>query len=191
MEIGLDYDGVITDPSKAKSKQAKKMYNVDISPDMYKRELVVPKFLTEEQYRLVQKEVYEKKDISLSMPPVPGALDYLPRLLKELHMVTVITSRYNNSADIAQEWLVKNGLYVPVIGVPYPLSKAEACKELDLNIYVDDDLDKLEHLVDIVERRYLFSQPYNRHNNPGDIAKRVDSWQQLYFEIQSLEEGGD
>ncbi len=184
MEIGLDYDGVIADPSKAKSEQAKKMYNVDISPDMFKKELIVPKFLTKEQYRLVQKEVYENKDLGLSMPPVPAALDYLPRLLKELHMITVITSRYKDSSDVAQEWLIKNDLFVPVIGVPYPLPKTEACKGLD--IYVDDDLDKLEPLVGIVENRYLFSWPYNKHNNPGSIAKRVDSWQQLYFEIQRL-----
>ncbi len=184
MEIGLDYDGVIADPSKVKSELAKKMYNINIHPSMFKRELVVPKLLTEQQYRQVQNEVYENKDLCLSLPPVPGALDYLPRLLRELHMITIITSRYNNSADTAQEWLVKNNLFVPVIGVPYPLPKTDACKGLD--VYVDDDLDKLEPLVSIVENRYLFSQPYNKHNNPGDMAKRVDSWQQLYFEIQRL-----
>lgn len=184
MEIGLDYDGVIADPSKAKSEQAKKMYNVDISPSMFKKELVIPKFLTEEQYRQVQNKVYENKDLSLSLPPVKGVLDYLPKLLKELHMVTVITSRHSNSADVAQEWLVKNSLFIPVIGVPYPLPKTEACRGLD--VYVDDDLDKLAPLIDIVPNRYLFSQPYNKHEDLESIAKRIDTWQNLYFEIKRL-----
>ena len=72
-----------------------------------------------------------------------------------------------------------------IAGVNLGVTKAKACKGLD--VYVDDDLDKLEPLVGIVPNRFLFSWGYNQHIDvPPSTAKRVDSWQQFYQEIRGL-----
>ncbi len=62
--------------------------------------------------------------------------------------------------------------------------KTKACKGLE--VYIDDDLPKLEDLVGIVPHLFLFSWGYNEHVEVGDVAKRVKSWKDFYAEIRGL-----
>ena len=78
----------------------------------------------------------------------------------------------------------KFGLSLPLVAVGGGASKAKACS--GLNVYMDDDLDKLEPLVNIVPNRFLFSWGYNSHVWEGNIAKRISSWQDFYKEIEKL-----
>ena len=146
MNIGLDFDGVISNAGQLKSEGAKKLYNVHVPPGQFKKELLVPHILTAEQYRHVQK---------------------------------------NLEAQIAHEWLMLHKLMLPITSTGFGNSKAEACKGLD--VYVDDDLDKLEPLVGIVPHRFLFTWEYNTHTSfDPAIAVRVNSWEQFYTEIKKV-----
>ncbi len=183
MKIGLDFDGVISNCGKLKSDGARKLYGVEISPDDFKKELVVGKgILTSEQYRNLQRQIYDNREIGLSMVPVDGVLEFVPRLQMEGYDLTVVTSR--RELEIPNEWSKLHGLHLNMVGVGEG-SKAGACSGLD--VYIDDDLDKLELLVGIVPNRYLFSWGYNRHIDiPENVAKRIESWKQFYEEIVSL-----
>ena len=188
MKIGLDFDGVISDNGRLKSEGARKLYGIDISPDKFKRELVVGAgILTSDEYTELQKQIYENPEIGLKMLyPVSGALEYIQRLQKEGHDITIISSRgVEKKLQIAKEWIKINGLTLNIIGVGLDVNKANSCKGLD--VYIDDDLDKLEPLVEIVQNRYLFSWGYNKHIEvPPSIAKRIESWGQFYEEIHRL-----
>lgn len=185
MKIGLDFDGVISDCGKLKSDGAKKLYGVDIPPAKFKKEIVVgEKHLTMEQYRELQKIIYGTCEIGFLMEPVDGVLHHLPRLIEDGHTVLVVTSRGEVELEIAREWSIRQGLQLDFVGVGYGNSKANAVNGLDL--YVDDDLDKLEPLVSVVPHRFLFSWGYNAHVDVGTVAKRVASWEELYRIIQVL-----
>ncbi len=185
MKIGLDFDGVISDRGKLKSDGAKKLYGVDIPPAKFKKEIVVgEKHLTAEQYRELQKVIYGTREIGFLMEPVDGALNYLPRLIADGHTVLIITSRGKVELEIAKEWSIRQGLQLDFVGVGYGNSKAEAATGLDL--YVDDDLDKLEPLVNVVPHRFLFSWGYNTHIDVGTTARRIASWGELHRTIQVL-----
>lgn len=185
MKIGLDFDGVISDCGKLKSDGAKKIYGLDIPSAKFKKEIVIgEKYLTAEQYRELQKTIYGTKEIGLLMKPVDGVLHYLPRLLADGNMVLIVTSRGEVELEIAKEWSTSQGLQLDFVGVGYGNSKAGAAAGLDL--YVDDDLDKLEPLVGIVPHRFLFSWGYNAKVDTGSIAKRVTSWRELYSIIKEL-----
>ncbi len=185
MKIGLDFDGVISDCGKLKSDGAKKLYGVDIPPAKFKKGIVVgEKHLTMEQYRELQKIIYGTREIGFLMEPVDGVLQYLPKLVADGYIVLVITSRGEVELEIAKEWSVRQGLQLNFVGVGYGNSKANAATGLDL--YVDDDLDKLEPLVGVVPHRFLFSWGYNAHVDVGTVAKRVASWEELYHIIQTL-----
>lgn len=185
MKIGLDFDGVISNCGKLKSDGAKKLYGVDIPPAKFKKEIVVGgKHLTMEQYRELQKIIYGTREIGFLMEPVDGVLYYLPKLIEDGHTVLVVTSRGEVELEIAKEWSVRQGLQLNCIGVGYGNSKANAAN--GLNLYVDDDLDKLEPLVSMVPHLFLFSWDYNVHVNIGTVAKRVASWKELYRTIQAL-----
>ena len=186
MKIGLDFDGVISDCGKLKSDGAKKLYGVDIPPAKFKKEIVVgEKHLTANQYRELQKIIYGTREIGFLMEPVGGVLHHLPLLVAEGHIILIVTSRGEVEIEIAKEWSLLQGLQLDFVGVGYGNSKADAAT--GLNLYVDDDLDKLEPLVDVVPHRFLFSWGYNAHVDIGTIAKRIASWEELYRAVQALE----
>ena len=187
MKIGLDFDGVISDCGKLKSDGAKKLYGVDIPPAKFKKEIVVgEKHLTANQYLELQKIIYGTREIGFLMEPVDDVLHYLPLLVAEGHIVLIVTSRGEVELEIAKEWSLSQGLQLDFVGVGYGNSKADAAT--GLNLYVDDDLDKLEPLVDVVPHRFLFSWGYNAHVDIGTIAKRIASWEELYRTVQVLED---
>jgi len=185
LKIGLDFDGVISDCGKLKSDGARKLYGVDISPTKFKKEIVVgEKHLTMEQYRELQKIIYGTREVGFLMEPVAGVLRFLPQLVADGHTVLVVTSRDEVELEIAKEWSLRQGLQLNYVGVGYGNSKSNAANGLD--VYIDDDLDKLEPLVGVVPYRYLFSWGYNIHVDVGEVAKRVASWEELYLTIQTL-----
>ena len=186
MKIGLDFDGVISDCGRLKSDGARILYGVDIPPERFKTELVVGAgILTLEQYRHLQKQIYENSEIGLSMLPVDGIFEFIPRLQQENHDLVIVTSRNEGSCDIVREWMKRQNLSLKLIGIGGGTKKTEACRGLD--VYIDDDLDKLEPLVDFVPHRYLFSWGYNQHIQvPQSVAKRIESWQHFYEEMVSL-----
>lgn len=186
MKIGLDFDGVISNCGQLKSDGARLLYGVEIPPERFKTELVVEAgILTLEQYRNLQRQIYENSEIGLTMLPVEGIFEYIPKLKQDRHDLIVIASRNQSSYNIAKEWMKRQNLSLNFVGVGGGVKKTEACRGLD--VYIDDDLDKLEPLVDIVPHRFLFSWGYNQHiQAPKEVAKRVSSWKQFYEEIAKL-----
>lgn len=118
------------------------------------------------------------------MEPVPGALELIPRLIASNHLVTIITSRTGTELEVAKTWSIEQGLNLDFIGVGYQMSKAEACAGLD--IFIDDDLDKLKPLADVVPNRFLFSWGYNTHIETGTMIQRISSWQELFDKVTRL-----
>ncbi len=186
MKIGLDFDGVISDCGKLKSDGVKRLYGIEIPPDKFKTEIVVGQgFLTLEQYRSLQKQIYGTREIGLLMKEVDGVIYYTQRLASEGHSLRIVTSRGTQESEIAREWMGRVGLNLPLIGIGGGVRKTEACCGLD--VYMDDDLEKLEPLIGVVPHRFLFSWGYNQHvEAPKTIAKRVFSWKDFYEEIVML-----
>lgn len=187
MKIGLDFDGVISDCGRLKSDGAKQIYGVEIPPEKFKKELVVDTgILTLEQYRHLQKQIYGTREFGFLMEPVKGVLEFIPRLQRDGHKLKIVTSREEKELHIAREWMTNYGLEIQLISSGVRMSKADACKGLD--VYIDDDLDKLEPLVNIVPYRYLFSWGYNKHMEiPSEVAQRINSWNAFYEEVRGLD----
>ena len=73
MRIGLDFDGVISDCGQLKSHGAKILYGVEIPPEKFKKELIVgARILTAEQYKHLERQIYDTREIGLTMLPVDG-----------------------------------------------------------------------------------------------------------------------
>ncbi len=185
LNIGLDFDGVISDCGKLKSDAARKLYGVEIPSAQFKKELVVGRgLLTMEQYRRLQQIIYGTREVGFLAEPVEGMLTHLPKLLEEGHRIRIVTSRSGDQLDIAREWCGRHGIALDFTGVGYGVSKAGAAAGLDL--YVDDDLDKLSPLVGIVPHRFLFDWGYNRHIDETGVARRVASWEELHDRVTEL-----
>ena len=189
MKIGLDFDGVISNCAKLKSEYAKRLYGVHIPGSQFKKDFVIANgWLTEEQYQEITKAVYYTREVGTLMEPVGGALSCVSKLVKEGHAVLVITSRRDTELEIAKEWATRQGLALEFVGVGTRNNKAHAATGLD--VYVDDDLPKLEPLVGVVPNLFLFSWGYNQRFNETGIAVRVFTWKELYRRIDSLGRDG-
>lgn len=190
MRIGLDFDGVLSDCGALKSDCALEFFGVRIPAERFKKEIVLGEgLLTAAQYRDLQERIYGTREIGLRMSPVPGVLDVLPRIMGDGHEVRIITSRSGEMLAIAAEWCDKHGLELDFRGVGYGVSKADEARGMD--VYVDDDLDKIAPLIDVVPYRFLFSWGYNAHEEPEGIAERVSSWDELHRRISDLSETPD
>lgn len=177
MNIGLDFDGVIANTHPLKAIVAKERFGVNIPPENFARKNIVGKgILTLEQYIQVGQEVMG--GIYL-MPEVADALFYINLLAGEKHSLKVITSRTESMLDVANKWLYDHGLAcIPIVGVGYNIQKTKACKGLDL--YIDDDLEKLLPLVGSVPHLLFFSWPWNISEKEPSGIIRVTSWWDIY-----------
>lgn len=190
MRIALDFDGVLSDCGALKTEQAKHLYGLEIPPERFKKELIVKELagesglLTMDEYRALQDVIYADLEVGLTMQPVSGMLEYLPRLLNEGHELRVVTSRDGKRLDVARAWTEKHALELEFTGVGYGKSKAPATEGFDF--FVDDDLEKIEPLVETVPHRFLFHWGYNAHVDVGDVAARVESWEELYLAVQEI-----
>lgn len=186
MKIGLDFDGVISNNGKFKSDVANKLYELDIHPDKFKKDFVIGEgYLTYNQYRYFQKVIYGTRELGFLMEPVDGAIDFIPKLLALGHTLLVVTSRTGMGLKIAEEWSFSQGFRLNFIGVGYGLSKAGACRCFD--VYIDDDFNKLKQLEDVVPNRFLFSWGYNSDVDTGEVAQRIDSWEEFFQVIKCIE----
>lgn len=185
MRVGLDFDGVISDCGQLKSRGAQVLYGINIPPHRFKKEIIIGEgLLTAEQYRALQKSVYGTREMGFQMELVPGAKQHILQLINEGHEILVVTSREGIELEIAQEWARMQGISLTFVGVGYNKSKADAAR--GLCVYIDDDLDKVNPLVDVVPHRFLFSWGYNKHVAEGEVARRIESWAEFYRTIQTL-----
>lgn len=177
MKIGIDFDDVLAHSHLLKPMVARALFGLNIQPDSFQKDLILSRgLLTEEQYRIVGKEVFSGK---YPITPVPDALVYIPVLIREGHLVRVITSRSSDQENLkpAKDWLKQHGLDLSVTGVGYGSSKAKACQGLDM--FVDDDLEKLESVVGVVPHLLLFSWPHKTFAVPKGVTQ-VRSWVEVY-----------
>ncbi|MBP7831499.1 MAG: hypothetical protein KA028_00565 [Candidatus Pacebacteria bacterium] len=186
MKIGLDFDGVIADCGKLKKLGAEQMFGVSIPEEKFKKEIVVGEgLLTLEQYRTLQKKIYGTRELGLQATAVPDAIDFIRKLQADGHDLFIITSRATDEElGIAKEWATINNLDIPFYGCKE--SKLPTCQELGIEIFVDDDLDKLISVAPAVKHLFLFSWGYNEDIDEHSTAIRIYDWPELYSKIKTL-----
>jgi uncharacterized HAD superfamily protein len=181
IKIGLDFDEVIANSHVLKPKLAKEMFGVEISPEDYRREIVLPRgWLTSEQYEAVSREVFSGNH---PIEPVKDSLRYIRILLDQGYDLRVVTSRINKALQVSERWMEECELKeIPIVGVGYGVSKVKACHGLD--VFVDDDVSKLLPLVGLVKHLLLFSCPQNVRDATPKGIWRVGSWGEVYDYIR-------
>ncbi len=180
LRIGLDFDGVLSNCAQLKHDAAMELYGVDIDARYFKRELVVGSgILTAEQYNHLQRIICTDPAWGLRMMAIPEAIAHAQQLAADGHDLQIISSRGPAGVRVAKAWLERAGLQIEMTGTSNT-SKRTAATGLD--IYVDDDLDKLVD-IDVVPERYLMSQPYNEHEVLPDGIERVTNWSDFYRRI--------
>jgi hypothetical protein len=180
MDIGLDFDGVIAAAGRLKSAVLHERFGIVIPPESCRREIIVDSgYVAERTYEEMKRLVFEDADTHDRLEPIEGALETIRELLVLEHRVRIITSRSKLSGLLVERWLEARQLPLEVAAVGRDKSKTKECRGLD--VYVDDDLDKLLEL-ERVRRRYLLGG--KPHIRPSWIdIRRVGNWHALAVQL--------
>lgn len=180
----MDFDDVIGDSHILKVEKARELFDVSIEPSLCRKGHVIRGgILTKEQYREVQKAAF--------LAPVPGFVEgaelYM-RLLRGLgHELSIVTARSDEALVSAAEFAAAQCPGIPMTGVGYGNTKAEACRGLD--VFFDDDAETLSKLVGVVPHLFLHDRIFNQNDLVPEGIARV-TWFRFYDEVRQIAERG-
>lgn len=198
MNIGLDFGDVIVDKEALKRSICQRIFNISTGLDVrFNREnLVGSGLLTNPQYNALQQLVYNVRAYAVdeAVPVSPNTVHYIKRLQGDGHKLFIISKRDDDARRLAEDWLESKRLIIPFYSVGYVERgvKADVCKELSLDLFLDNDLNELIPL-DFIRYRFLFlGERLSNVVTPNDVNKipkdfvKVFSWAHFYDEIQRL-----
>lgn len=186
MIIGLDFDGPIANDPELKQLILKQRFNIELPIADCRKSVLVPSYISLEQFSDFQNMVFADIELVGRLPVTRDAANAIT-LLRHDHEVRIITSRSEEtgSLQVAHEWLKRNHIEVDdLIGCGEGVSKADKAKGCD--IFVDDDLRKLEQLVGIVPHLFLFSTEQNEDVTLVEGVRRVRDWGDLFLQISRI-----
>lgn len=187
LKIGLDFDGVIANCALLKSIAGQRIFGIEIPPDRFTKAIVIGQgHLSVDQYAELQIAVYHTEGYAKLLEPIPNAIETIRQLLAQNYSIQVITSRGDKAVIFARAWLVSKGLSIDVVSIGNSENKLPAATSAGIDVFVDDDHEKLLPLIGAVSKLYWFTQ-----NDQGGVGvhgsiRQIGSWDMLYKEIQRL-----
>jgi uncharacterized HAD superfamily protein len=187
MVIGLDFDDVLLDFHKAFYDYHNPLYGTNLCREQmttYHIEDILGIPRSELEERIVN---FYHSDHHDNADPVPGAYEAVRKLCTNNHCV-IITSRPDHIKERTLSWLERHfgGLFKHVYftnqfvgrdGVKK--TKSEACTELGVEVFVDDNHAYAVDVANGGKKALLFDAPWNRLADPHPNITRVHSWDHI------------
>lgn len=188
LRVGLDADGVIFDGAEMKSRMTYELFGVYIDPQEFCKRLVFQSGrVSREQYEEMKRIAYNT-EVALTFKFVPGAERTIRHMINLDWFLPVLTNRKDSACDFIRRILDRVRLPINVYSNGQAVlsenghykdnTKLDLINQLGgLDVYIDDDLSKLESLAGYVPNLILFSQPFNQDEDAESIgAVRLDGW---------------
>ncbi|HEX7724224.1 MAG TPA: hypothetical protein VF438_00595 [Candidatus Paceibacterota bacterium] len=126
-----------------------------------------------------------------SAAPVAGAVEAL-RTLSEQNVIHLVTSKPEFLKEETERWI---DVYFPGMissihfmnhyhGNGKKRSKADTCKELGVQIFVDDSAEQARNVSGVGIPVFMPDAPWNRQEEVGPLVTRVNSWEEIVERIQ-------
>jgi len=183
LKIGLDIDGVVADSFPIFIKGLNKRYgknlisltNYDITVEYESDWDDINQFFREEMETLFE-----------SPEPMEGALQGIQDLLSAGYEIVYITMRKPGDEErITLKWLKKNKIpHAKVIFVG-EMSKIDAVRENNIDIFVEDSMSNALEIAAIGVPVILLDATYNQGNMPKGVMRSLN-WKQILETIQFL-----
>jgi len=123
--------------------------------------------------------------------PIIGSVQAIAKL-KEMHTLHVVTAKPANLRQMTVRWVDRHfpGMFD---GVHFTSeshgdnkkTKAKVCDELGVQIFIDDNTEKVQNVADSGRPVLLFDRPWNQGYG-GKLITRVHSWEEI---AEKLKEG--
>lgn len=170
-------------------------HNKEYGTSLTKNDVVT--YSMEHTLKCTQEEAFKRMFRFYSTPEhenagiIQGASEALT-LLKETNELHLISSRGDQIADLTLRWIHKNfpGYFKSIqltnqcYGLPGKLrSKADVCKELKIDVMVEDSLSQAEDISSAVSKVFLLDCPWNQGELPKNVV-RVYSWADIIKQLK-------
>lgn len=189
--IGIDLDDVVFDFNNALHAYHNKKYGTSVSrKDITSYDIEKVWNCTAEEASEKVFEFYSTSEHDAAMP-VAGASEALTSL-KKVHELHVISSRGDQIADLTLRWIEKNfpghfksvNLTNQYFGIKEKVqSKADVCRELYIDVMIEDSLSQAKEIAMIVSRVFLLDCPWNQGELPNNVM-RVYSWADIISQLK-------
>ncbi len=129
-----------------------------------------------------------------SRPLLPGAKEAVERLSEEGHRLFVVTGRAPQDEAVTRYWLNDVELLSQFEAIvhkardPVGRHKSGAVSELQLELFIEDELAVATAVAETAIPVLLFDRPWNQGVLPGNVA-RVRSWTDALSRIAELNGG--
>nr|MBP9728145.1 hypothetical protein [Candidatus Moranbacteria bacterium] len=126
--------------------------------------------------------------------PIPDAIESMDALSQNCQLV-IVTSKPANLETMTHAWVEKHfpeifqGIYFTssfVTPEHQQIKKSELCRELGIEIFIDDSIANVLDVATVCERVFLFDRPWNQENValPTNVT-RAYSWKEIVDAIQA------
>ena len=189
MKIGVDFDGVIIDTERNLKFWADyysyfKLNGMTRKTGRYTAQEKCFDW-NDEQIKTFYKKYYIVA--SKNAPFLPGVKEVCEQLKKQGHEIYVITARESNNGQFDETIYAKrrikelgfefDGIYFDVFNKP------EKCRELGIDIMVDDGPQNVEMFAG-TEILTLYFKDVQIQNITAPNIKKIDTWMDIYLEVQ-------
>lgn len=131
-------------------------------------------------------EDFHKTPYFENIKPIDGAKEVLEKLKKNNELY-IITARRNNIEKESKEWIKK---YFPNIfskiyftnqfsSDEMTESKKQICDNLDIDIFIEDDINNALECAEPDRKVFLFDYPWNQSDKLPKGITRVHSWEEI------------
>ena len=191
MRIAFDFDGVILDSERPLKFYADYWSYFVLGKDRMRRDEISQEECfdwTDEELNRFFAEHYD--NITRESNLMVGAKEILTKLKNEGHKLYVITLRGFYREEEVQEAKSKfQELGIEFDEIYWSVNKkAEKCRELGIDIMVEDNPHNVEQFVGEKTKVLYFKEPEIREVEARNIVK-VNSWMDIYREVKNLEKG--
>ncbi|MEC9488572.1 MAG: hypothetical protein UMV23_03700 [Halanaerobium sp.] len=180
-KVGVDIDGVLTDERDQPWQRAiEEFFSLDgpVNQEAYDFREVYD--LTDEQlwnfYSRQGEQVFRNLD------PWVEARDTLCYLKEEGIEISMVTARPPDFFQITAEWLEQHR--IPYDNLVHDRNKAPVCQRLQVELFVEDNLENALAIADCGIKVFLIDKHYNRSCEEGLI--RVNDWQEVRMNLDDI-----
>lgn len=127
--------------------------------------------------------------------PIPGSVEAM-NILSQTHELVIITSKPANLEAMTHAWVEKHfpktfqGIYFTssfVTPEHQQVKKSELCRELGIELFIDDSIGNIIDVASVCEHSFLFDRPWNQEQIilPSNVT-RTFSWKETVNAIQNI-----
>ncbi|MBI4152127.1 hypothetical protein HY495_00315 [Candidatus Woesearchaeota archaeon] len=194
MRLGIDLDGVLAEFIDSFLDFENQRYGLTLTKnDVHNYDLTT--ILGVNPQQLIQEFSYFYSTSGFyHLLPVTGAQSATEELAKD-HQLYVITSRPPEIHHATEEWLGEHfparftSVHFSLDYLPQAKSerKEDICRDLGIDVMIDDSIKYLKHCAPYVKKTFLFDQPWNQQSEILSSLVRVKSWGEIIQNIRSSE----